>query len=69
MNRTALIAAIKAAGLTHKALAPMIGITPKTFCLKLKRGEFTTTEAARMVKILHIRDPSDMFLTDEAVDK
>lgn len=64
MNRTALVTAIKEAGLTHKVLALMIGITPKTFCLKLKRGEFTTTEAAIMVKALHIRDPSDVFLSD-----
>jgi hypothetical protein len=47
----------------------MIGMTQKTFCLKLKRGEFTTTEAARMTKILHIRDPSAVFLTEEEADK
>lgn len=49
-------------GLTQEKVASEIGITPKTFYLKMKKGVFGTDEVKKMVNLLQIENPVDIFL-------
>ena len=52
---------IVAKGLTQAELAKMIGMSSKTFSLKLKKGVFGSDEIEQMIKILDIEDPARIF--------
>lgn len=52
-------------GLTQEQVAKKIGISPKTFYNKMKRGVFGTDEVIAMVDLLEIDDPADIFLSNE----
>ena len=65
MNRNKLAAAIVENGMTQRELAKMINMSPKTFYLKMKKGVFGTDEVAKMVEILGIQDPVEIFLKNE----
>lgn len=65
MKRNRLAAAIVEQGLTQKDVAKMLGISPKTFYEKMKKGVFGTDEVVKMVEILKLKDPVDIFLRDE----
>lgn len=52
---------IVANGMTQESLAKEIGITPKTFYLKMKKGVFGSDEIEKMIEILHIEDPMPIF--------
>ena len=65
MNRNKLAAVVVENGMTQKELAKKLGITPKTFYMKMKKGVFGTDEVKKMVEILHINNPVDIFLCDE----
>lgn len=65
MKRKALRAEIVRNGYTQEKVAELLGIAPKTFYLKMKRGVFTTKEAEEMIAILEIRNPSDIFFGHE----
>lgn len=61
MKRNELRALIVAKGLTQLEVAHMLGITPKTFYTKMKKGVFGTDEAEKMIDILEIKNPSEIF--------
>lgn len=42
----------------------MIGVTPKTFYTKMKRGVFGSDEIQIMIKNLNIKNPMDIFFTN-----
>jgi transcriptional regulator with XRE-family HTH domain len=52
---------IVAKGMTQEKVANELGITPKTFNLKLKKGVFSSDEIEKMIKILNIEDPISIF--------
>lgn len=61
MKRNELRALIVAKGLTQQEVAHMLGITPRTFYTKMKKGVFGTDEAEKMIDILEIKNPSEIF--------
>lgn len=67
MDVPALKAEIVKKGYTQEQIAKMIGITPKTFYLKMKKGEFKTLEAERIINILGIKNPVEIFLTTKSL--
>ena len=54
-----------AKGLTQEKLARQLGITPKTFSAKLKKGIFNSNEMKQMVDILEISNPIDIFFGEK----
>lgn len=48
-------------GFTQKRLAEMLGMTSKTFAQKMKRSSFGIDEARRMIDLLHIENPDEIF--------
>lgn len=42
-------------------VAKMIGVTPKTFYLRMKKGVFGSDEIQIMIKELHIENPVEIF--------
>lgn len=52
-------------GMTQQQVAQHLGMTPKTFYSKMKKGVFGTDEVQRMVELLHISDPVDIFLHNQ----
>lgn len=54
---------IVARGMTQERVAKHIGVSPKTFYNKMKKGVFDTDEAMKMVELLEIEDPADIFLS------
>jgi predicted transcriptional regulator len=51
-------------GLSQSDVAKSIGITPKTFYDKMKRGVFGTEEVEKMIQLLDIKNPADIFFAD-----
>ncbi|WP_418559374.1 helix-turn-helix domain-containing protein [Megasphaera massiliensis] len=41
-----------------------LGITPKTFYQKMKKGVFDSDEMYKMVKLLDIKNPSEIFFAE-----
>lgn len=64
VDRNELRAAIVRNGLSQKDIAVLLGITPKTFYEKMKRGTFGTDEAKTMIEALDIQDPVRIFFAD-----
>lgn len=52
-------------GYSQKRLADELGITPKTFYTKMKKGVFNLNEIEAMMDILDIDDPRDYFFTHD----
>lgn len=52
-------------GYTQKQVAERIGITPKTFYEKMKRGVFGSDEIEIMIDILNINNPCEIFFAKE----
>ena len=52
---------IVANGMTQEEVAKSIGITPKTFCLRMKKKVFGSDEIEKMIEILKIDDPMSIF--------
>lgn len=48
-------------GKSQKEVANAIGITEKTFYLKMKKGIFGSDEIEKMVDFLHIENPNQIF--------
>lgn len=50
---------------TQKNLAKEIGITPQSLNAKLnKRSQFTLDEVTKLISILDIKNPVEIFFTD-----
>lgn len=56
-----LKAQIARKGLTQKELAKVLGITPKTFSLKLTNNTLTLAEANQLINLLDIQEPQSIF--------
>lgn len=65
MNVPRLKGIIAERGLTQAKVAKHIGISDRTFYLKMKKGVFGTDEVQKMVDLLKIQDPADIFLSKE----
>lgn len=52
-------------GYSQKEVAEMIGITPKTFYIKMKEGVFGSDEIQIMIEKLNIEDPMNIFFAKE----
>lgn len=46
---------------TQTDIAKMIGVTPKTFYMRMKNGVFGSDEIQIMIDELHIENPIDIF--------
>ncbi len=47
--------------LSQSKVAKLLGITPNTFYLKMRKGVFTSTELEAMIELLDISNPCDIF--------
>lgn len=65
MNRNKLAAAIIENGMTKQQVAVHLGMNPKTFYRKMKRGVFGTDEVQKMIELLNIKNPVEIFLDKE----
>lgn len=65
MDKNALRAAIVKKGYTQAQVADFLGITPKTFSMKMKKGSFGIIEAEIMIDKLSIDDPSAIFFAEK----
>lgn len=52
---------IRAKGYTQEKLAREIGISPKTLSNKLNKGILGSMEIEKMIKILDIKNPIEIF--------
>lgn len=52
---------IVANGMTQEEVAKDLGITPKTFSLKMKKKVFGSDEIEKMIVLLKIDDPMPIF--------
>ena len=50
---------------SQKEMAKKIGITPKTFGVKLKNGVFGSDEIEIMIKVLKIKNPIAIFFANK----
>lgn len=64
INTNELKGAITAKGFTQKDMASKLGISPKTFYLKMKKGVFGSDEIEKMIKILSIKNPTEIFFAE-----
>lgn len=48
-------------GLSQRQVAMRLGMAEKTFHLKMKRGVFGTDEVERMIDLLKIENPVEIF--------
>lgn len=48
-------------GLTQAAVAKEIGMSETTFSRKMKSGKFGLDDAEKMISVLSINNPSDIF--------
>lgn len=48
-------------GVSQQKMAETIGITPKTFYIKMKNGVFGSDEIQIMIEFLDIDNPADIF--------
>lgn len=51
-------------GLSQRRMAEILGITPKTFYEKMKKGVFDSDEMMQMITILGINDPMPIFFVE-----
>lgn len=61
IDTNALKGIIVSQGLTQEKVAEYIGINPKTFGRKMKKGVFGSDEMEAMIKLLSIEDPVKIF--------
>lgn len=61
----ALRGVIVAKGFTQQDVAKNIGMAPKTFYSKMKKGVFGSDEMERMIDMLSIENPSEIFFAKE----
>lgn len=52
-------------GLSQRKVAKAIGMSEKTFYTKMKQGVFGTDEAEKMVELLSIKNPGEIFLAQK----
>lgn len=61
IDTNALKGIIVSNGMTQQDVAKHLGINPKTFYLKMKKGVFGSDEMEYMIDLLGIKNPCDIF--------
>ena len=61
IDTNALKGIIVANGMTQQEVAKHLGMSPKTFYFKMKRGVFGSDEMEGMIELLSIEKPSEIF--------
>lgn len=61
MNTNEIRGKIIAKGWTQAQFAQMIGMSAKTFSLRMKRGVFGSDHMQKMIELLEIDEPSEIF--------
>lgn len=61
INTNALRGVIVSRGLTGEKVARELGMTPKTFYTKMKNGVFGSDEMDKMIDLLDIDNPTEIF--------
>lgn len=51
-------------GMTQAEVATRIGMSPKTFSLKMNSGKFVLDEAEKMIRLLNIDKPERYFFAN-----
>lgn len=51
-------------GMTQKEVAEKLGMSQKTFYNKMKKGVFGTDDVEKMVSVLSIENPADIFFAN-----
>ena len=65
IDTKALHGAIVTKGLTQQEMAELIGISPKTFYKKMKKGVFGSDEMDIMIEVLSLENPAAIFFAKE----
>lgn len=65
LNVNKLRGVIAERGLYQTDVAKMLNITPKTFYEKMKKGVFGSDEIEVMIRVLEIKNPIEIFFTEE----
>lgn len=63
IDTSSLVGIIYSRGLSQAKVANILGITPKTFYDKMKKGVFDSDEIEIMIDLLKIKNPIDIFFT------
>lgn len=63
INTNKLKAKIVENGMTQEKVAKQLGIAPKTFYTKMKKGVFGSDEIDQMIELLKINNPNEYFFT------
>ena len=69
LNVNLIRAKIVENGLTQAQVAKAIGMSPKTFSLKMNSGKFGLDEADKMISLLKIDKPESYFFTKEVTSE
>ena len=64
INSKKIRARIVEMGMTQQQVAEQIGMSAKTFSVKMNNGKFGLDEAQKMIKILNIEKPDSYFFDD-----
>lgn len=64
-----LVGEMAAKGISGKEMAKRIGIAPKTFYEKMKKGVFRTDEVEIMIEVLQLSDPMSIFFARSVTSK
>lgn len=65
INANLIRAKIAERGINQRILAKAIGMSEKTFSIKMKTGKFGLDEADRMIEVLEIDKPELYFFTQK----
>jgi hypothetical protein len=65
INSNKIRARIVELGMNNKQVAEKIGMSAKTFSVKLNNGKFGLDEAERMIDVLKIDKPEHYFFTND----
>ena len=66
INTAKLRGLIVERGYSQKEVAETIGISTKTFYLKMKKGVFDSDEIMAMVEALEIKNPAEIFFCSQS---
>lgn len=69
LNANMIRAKIVENGMTQAEVANKIGMSPKTFSLKMSSGKFGLDEADKMIELLKIENPELYFFADAVTYK
>lgn len=68
ININALKGEIAKNGKSQLDIAEHLGMTPKTFYAKMKKGVFDSDEIFEMIKFLSISNPIEIFFVDKSLN-